>query len=214
VLTELQTDLNLIWDVKPPVRKGWLGFVMGYLQPLVMVCVVGLVIIASLALSTVLGALSGALRQIAPWLGVLSALLDVAVTLASTMLAFAMAFKYLPGVRLAWRDVWVGALVTALLFGAGKYLITLYLTRTGAGSPYGAAGALVVLLMFVFYASQIFLLGAEFTQVWARTRGSRMREGDLLKDPVSWRGSVESDKAGVQDVMNATRAAAGRIKRP
>ena len=198
VLMELQTDLNTMWDVKPLVRKGMTGFVFAQLQPLVMVLAVGTVMIASVAVSTVLGAMSGALRQVAPWLNVAGVLIDLLTTLASTTLAFSLAFKYLPGVRLNWRDVWFGGLVTAVLFSAGKYAISWYLGRTGAGSAYGAAGSLVVLLMFVFYASQIFLLGAEFTQVWARTHGSRQSEGALLETPSARRITVESDKQHLQ----------------
>jgi membrane protein len=104
-------------------------------------------------------------------------------------------------VRLDWRDVWLGGFVTAVLFSIGKYLISWYLATTGAGSAHGAAGSLVVFLMFVFYSSQIFLLGAEFTQVWSRTYGTRQNENALLDQPYAWRGSVESDKNQIKQLI-------------
>ena len=207
VLMELQNDLNTMWDVKPALRIGIGGLVFAQLQPLVMVLTVGAVMMASVAASTVLGALSETLRQLAPWLGIVSAVIDVLATLASTTFTFALAFKYLTGLRLTWRDVWIGGLFTSVLFSMGKYAISWYLSRTGAGSAFGAAGSLVVLLLFVFYASQIFLLGAEFTQVWARTHGSRQSEGILLESPQARRGTIESDKTNLQSMItsHATR---------
>lgn len=194
VLMELQTDLNLIWDVKVQPKKGLIGFIQTQITPFIMIIIVGVVIMATVVLSTTLNAFNQTLYDIAPWLRTLSYWLDLGVSLLAITLAFAMIFKYLPLVRLDWRDVWVGGLVTAILFILGKYGISWYLSTTGAGSAYGAAGSLVVLLMFVFYSAQIFLLGAEFTQVWARTRGTRQNENNLLDQPYAWRGTVESDK--------------------
>ena len=183
VVLELQAALNNIWDVKIPPAKGIKGFLLSIVQPWFLVLAVGAVMVASVILSTVLSGLSGTLMRIAPFLSILGGVADLVISLLVTTLAFGMALKVLPLVRLAWRDVWVGAFVTAVLFGIGKYLLTWYLGTSGVGSPYGAAGSLVLLLVWVFYSAQIFLLGAEFTQVFARTLGTRSREGALLDDP-------------------------------
>lgn len=195
VVLELQAALNNIWDVKVPPAHGVKGFVLSIVQPWFLVLAVGAVIVASVVLSTVLSRASDALMLIAPVLNLLAGLLDLATSLLVTTLAFGMAFKVLPLVKLAWRDVWVGAFVTAALFGIGKYLLTWYLATSGVGSPYGAAGSLVLLLVWVFYSAQIFLLGAEFTQVYARTRGSRRAEGKLLVDPQGQGRVVSVEKA-------------------
>lgn len=194
VLVELQTDLNLIWDVKVQPKKGVIGFIQTQITPFLMIMLVGVIIIATIILSTALSAFNQTLYEIAPWVRTLSTWLELGISLLATTLSFAMIFKYFPLVRLDWRDVWVGGLFTASLFSLGKYGISWYLTTTGAGSAYGAAGSLVVILMFAFYSAQIFLLGAEFTQVWARTFGTRQRENSLLDQPYAWRGTVESDK--------------------
>ncbi len=183
VVLELQAALNNIWDVKVPPPRGIKGFLLSIVQPWFLVLAVGAVIVASVVLSTVLSGLSGTLMRIAPFLSILGGVADLVISLLVTTLAFGMALKVLPMVKLEWRDVWVGAFVTAVLFGIGKYLLTWYLGTSGVGSPYGAAGSLVLLLVWVFYSAQIFLLGAEFTQVFARTVGTRSRESALLEDP-------------------------------
>ena len=101
-------------------------------------------------------------------------ILDLVLSFAMTVLLFAMIYKYVPRETIAWRDVWIGAAVTAFLFAIGKSLIGLYLGRSSFSGAYGAAGSLVVLLMWVYYSAQIFLLGAEFTRVFAYSRGSRV----------------------------------------
>ncbi len=184
VVLELQSALNNIWDVKLPPKKGIKGFLLGIVKPWLLVLTVGAVLVASAVLSTVLTRASGELMRIAPALSIVGGVADVMISLLVTTLAFAMALKVLPLVKLEWRDVWAGAIVTAVLFSIGKYLLTWYLSTSGVGSPYGAAGSLVLLLVWVFYSAQIFLLGAEFTQVFARTRGTRSREGTLLDDPL------------------------------
>ena len=102
------------------------------------------------------------------------AILDVILSFAMTVLLFAMIYKYIPRETIAWRDVWIGAAVTAFLFTFGKLLIGFYLGRSSFSGAYGAAGSLVVLLMWVYYSAQIFLLGAEFTRAFAYSRGSHV----------------------------------------
>ena len=103
--------------------------------------------------------------------------LDVAMSFGMTVLLFAMIYKYVPRQAIAWRDVWIGAAVTALLFAVGKSLIGIYLGRSSFSSAYGAAGSLIVLLLWIYYSAQIFLLGAEFTRAFAYAHGSRAAQG-------------------------------------
>jgi membrane protein len=135
--------------------------------------VIGILLLLSMLLTA---AISAVHAQLAAWAPVLSdslATLNFTVSFLLVTLLFAAIFKFLPDVRIQWRDVWLGAAVTALLFGVGKSLIGMYLGRAGVGSVYGAAGSLVVLLLWIYYSSQIFFLGAEFTEVYSRRFGSR-----------------------------------------
>jgi membrane protein len=100
-------------------------------------------------------------------------IVNAVVSLTMSAITFAMIYRFMPHARIAWRDVWIGAAVTAVLFEAGKFLIGLYIGETGVASGFGAAGSLVVLIVWVYYSAQIFLLGAEFTWVYARSHGSR-----------------------------------------
>jgi membrane protein len=104
--------------------------------------------------------------------------LDIVVSFGGVTLLFAMIFKYLPDVKIRWRDVWLGAAVTALLFTLGKFLLGLYLGRASVASAYGAAGALVIVMLWAYYSSQILFFGAEFTQVYAKSYGRRIQPAD------------------------------------
>ncbi|HTB27980.1 MAG TPA: YhjD/YihY/BrkB family envelope integrity protein, partial [Steroidobacteraceae bacterium] len=115
-----------------------------------------------------------------PGLQIVLPLLDVTVSFGMTVLLFAMIYKYVPHQDIAWRDVWIGAVVTAFLFTVGKVLIGLYLGRSSFSGAYGAAGSLIVLLLWIYYSAQIFLLGAEFTRVFAYSQGSRAAPSGTL----------------------------------
>jgi membrane protein len=172
---ELQAALNRAWGVEPdPDRGGVKNFVIKRLFSLGMVLSIAFLLLVSLVLSAALTAFGGALGGLLPGDAseVLLQLLDNAVSLVVITLLFAAMFKVLPDARIAWRDVWVGALVTTVLFLAGKFLIGLYLGQANPGEAYGAAGSLAILLVWIYYSSLILLLGAEFTPVWARERGA------------------------------------------
>ena len=168
VFGELQTTMNLIWEVQPaPTSGAWAGiwawlksrvFSLGLVFALAFLLVVSLVISAALA-----GA--AALFQ-GPEQTVMSRLLEIAVSLAVLTLMFALFFKYVPDAEIRWRDVWLGGFVTAVLFTLGKTAIGYYLGQASVGSAYGAAGSLVALLVWVYYSALIFFFGAEFTQAW------------------------------------------------
>ena len=172
VFSELQSDLDRIWRAPPHPNEGWLGLVRQRLGAFSMVMGIGFLLLTSLVISAALAALG---TWWSAWFGNAAALLEVAnfvVSFVLTTLLFAMIYKILPRVAIEWRDVWVGSAVTALLFTLGKVAIGLYLGKSGVATAYGAAGSVVILLIWVYYAAQIFLLGAEFTHVYAQTRGS------------------------------------------
>lgn len=178
VFGELQDSLDRIWRVPAPHRaSGWLSLVRARLLSFGMIMAIGFLLMVSLVVSAALSTL-GRLWQ--PGSGSWVALADTINSLGSFALVasmFALMYKVMPRVRVMWRDVWVGALFTAILFSAGKSLIGLYIGRSGVTSAFGAAGSLVVVLLWVYYSAQIFLLGAEFTWVYANTYGSRRPAG-------------------------------------
>jgi len=180
VFAQLQDALNTIWLEQSQPQRGIVGFIGKRLLSFVMVVLVGLLVLLSLLLSAAISALSqlegqSLLGWDLLWLWrALSFLLDFAIV----TLLFATIYKFLPDVRIAWSDVGVGAVLTAVLFTLGKALLGLYLETSGFGSAYGAAGALVVLLAWVNYSAQIFLLGAEFTQAYATRYGSQIVPSD------------------------------------
>ena len=179
VFGELQDSLDRIWRV--PVRQntsGWILLVRARLLSFGMILAIGFLLIVSLVLSAV-SATAGRWWQ--PLFGDWSALAQSANGLADFVLVavmFALIYKVMPRVHVQWKDVWIGAIFTALLFTLGKFLIGLYVGRSGVVSGFGAAGSLVVILLWVYYSAQIFLVGAEFTWVFANAYGSRKDDGD------------------------------------
>jgi membrane protein len=169
---QLQDALDTIWEVEPKPGRGVWGVARDRFLSFSMVLGVAFLLLVSLIVSAALSALGGLLGE---WhVSVLGQVADAVVSLVVITLLFAMIFRFLPDVRVAWRDVWLGATLTAVLFIAGKFAIGLYLGSTGAASAYGAVGSLAVLLIWLYYSAQIFLFGAELTQVCANQFGSRI----------------------------------------
>ncbi|MBV8881352.1 MAG: YihY/virulence factor BrkB family protein [Planctomycetaceae bacterium] len=169
VFGELQDSLDMIWKVEKKPGRGILGTIKDRFFSFGMVAGIGFLLLVSLVVSAAISALDHRLG----WDGagfVIQGLQQL-VSLALITLLFAFAFKVLPDAKTRWRDVWVGALLTSALFTLGKYLIGLYLGRSSLASSFGAAGSLALLLLWVFYSSQIFFFGAEFTKVYADTHG-------------------------------------------
>jgi len=173
VFAELQSSLDRIWRAPALPQAGVFALIRTRLSSFGMIVALGFLLLVSL----VIGAALSALGQWSGWLFSTLLLLQAAnliVGFAITVVLFAAAYRILPRVAIAWGDVWIGAVVTAILFTVGKYLIGLYLGHAGVASGFGAAGSVVVILVWVYYSAQVFLLGAEFTWVFAHRHGSRV----------------------------------------
>ena len=174
VFAELQDSLDRIWHV--PTRKrssGILILMRTRLLSFGMILAIGFLLIVSLVVSAGLATLGNLWEPLFGGWYVLAAVTDAVGGFLLVTLMFALIYKVMPSVRVQWRDVWIGAMFTAILFMVGKWLIGLYIGRSGVVSGFGAAGSLVVVLVWVYYSAQIFLIGAEFTWVYANTCGSR-----------------------------------------
>jgi membrane protein len=172
---QLQSGLNVIWGVQARPDRGWLETIKDRIWPFTVVLCFGALLLLSLILSTTISALSMSFHTLALPSGLFVwRAIDWTITFGLITIFFAIIYRLLPDVEIAWRDVWVGAVATAILFGVGKYLIGLYIAKSSWISAYGAAGSLVVVLLWVFYSSQIFLIGAEFTYIWARRNGKSL----------------------------------------
>jgi len=170
VFGQMQSALNLIWKAEP--KAGLSRLVRARIASLGLVAALGFLLIVSLVVSAILSALDSFLNGFFPGAHAMMQVLNFAISLLIISVLFGAIYKVLPDKQIAWRDVAVGAIVTALLFTIGKTLIGLYIGHSNIASSYGGAGAFVVILLWIYYSSQIFLLGAEFTRVFAETHGS------------------------------------------
>ena len=174
IFGQLQDALNTVWGVKPKPGDGIKGFLRARFLSFAMVGGVCFLLLVSLTLTQIVHLFSSPLKQVVPGGETVPLLINVALDLVVVTLLFALIFKYLPDAKIAWRDVWIGAGMTTLLFLVGKYALGLYLGSGSAGSAYGAASALITTLVWVYYSAQILLFGAEFTQVYANEFGSHI----------------------------------------
>jgi membrane protein len=198
VVGQLQDSLNTIWGVAPKPGRGLLGMVQDRFVSLAMVLGVGFLLLVSLTVSTVLSAAIHFMSGVLPGSEGLWHVVELLVSFGFVTLLFALIYKVLPAVHIAWRDVWIGAGMTAALFTIGKFLIGLYLGQSGVTSAYGAAGSLVLVLMWVYYSALIFFFGAEFTQVYANTYGSGVKpdqDAVVVEDKTARaKNAVQADK--------------------
>lgn len=178
LFAQLQRALNMVWGLRPAPETGILNVLRKRVLAFGMVLLVGLLMLLSFATSTVITAVGDQLSVWLPSIGALLPQINFLASLIILTLLFALLFKVLPDAQVTWKDVLLGAAVTTLLFMLGRYLIGLYLARGTSTSAYGAAGALVLILLFVYYSAQIFLFGAEFTQVYANKYGSLLKPAD------------------------------------
>lgn len=177
VFGQLQDALNTIWGVRISPEGGIMALIRNRFLTFSMILVIGFLLVVSLLLSAVLTYLGNAVPYKIPGSVFFWQFVNFAVSFIVTTALFAMIYRILPSVKIAWRDVWFGAAITSLLFTAGKILIGLYLGQSNVGSAFGAAGSLVIVLVWIYYSAQIFLLGAEFTYVYANQYGSRIQPG-------------------------------------
>ena len=173
---ELQDDLNLIWKVKPRESSGVTTFLRTRFLSLALVVGVGFLLLVSLILDAGVTALGSYLEAHFSGASVILHVLNSAAALAVAVLLFAMVFKVLPDVDLAWHDVWTGAVITGVLFTVGKFLISLYLGISNVDFSFGAAASIITILLWVYYSSLILLYGAAFTKVYAESHGAQPAE--------------------------------------
>lgn len=174
VFVELQDSLNHIWHVEPKPERFFHRLLYTRLLSFLMVLGIGVLLLVSLVAGALLAAVQHLVGNLLPVPAVLAQGTSLLVSFVLMTVLFAAIYKVLPDVLISWKDVWVGATITALLMAVGRYLITLYLAHNSLRSVYGAAGSLVMVLLWVYYSAQIFLFGAEFTQVHARRYGSNI----------------------------------------
>jgi membrane protein len=171
VFGQLQDALNTIWGVKAKPSRGIWGFLRSRFLSFAMVAGICFLLLVSLTIEALLKGFSHYVQSVLSGGIVIAVTVYLVFDFAVVVLLFAMIFKFLPDVKIQWRDVWIGAVMTAVLFGIGKWLLGFYLGSGAAGSAYGAASSLITLLLWVYYSSQILLFGAEFTQVYAARAG-------------------------------------------
>lgn len=199
---ELQAALNTIWRVKPNPGAHLKAFVIDRLRSFGLVIAIGFLLMVSLAVTAALAAFSAWLSRHSSSVPLMWSGVQILVSLVGTTALFALLYRVLPDVHLGWRDVTTGAFVTAVLFTFGQQVIGLYLGQSSMASSYGAAGSVMILLLWVYYSCQIVLLGAEFTRVYAEQRGTTV-------DPDSFAEGrrTQSRDTGVRlDVVEPTRA--------
>ena len=207
LFAQLQNSLNKIWNVKRKPGGGIWATIRSRLLSFTMVLGVAFMLLVSLVIGAILTTVVDFGHGLLPGADWIWEVVNFLVSFGVTTFLFAAIFKVLPDTDISWRDVWLGAVVTALLFTIGKYLLGLYLAN--AGNAYGAVGSVVVFLLWVFYSAQILFMGAEFTQVYARLYGrgirpdeNAVRTGDIARDPAreAVKGQVrEQGKAPVTD---------------
>jgi membrane protein len=174
VFLELRESLNSIWDAPPRTSIGWRDMIWQRLISFGMVIALGFLLLLSLLLSAVFAVVEKFATGVVPLpAAIIGEVLNLIISIVALAVLFGLIFKFVPNVPIDWRDVGVGAAVTAILFMIGKSLLALYLTTAAVGSAYGAAGSLVALVVWVYYSAQIFFFGAVFTRVFAESVGSR-----------------------------------------
>ncbi|GAB3817200.1 YihY/virulence factor BrkB family protein [Pontibacter rugosus] len=179
VFVALQDSLNAMWEVKAKPERGWLKLIVDRVLSLAMIISLGFLLLVSLSIDVVMGLVNDYIRQEFSGIAVYFITAgNIIISILTSILIFASIFKVLPDAKIKWPNVWVGATVTALLFVLGKYILNIYFQHDPLADTYGAAGSLVLILVWVYYASIIFLLGAEFTQVYSREHDKGIKPQD------------------------------------
>jgi membrane protein len=175
VFAEIQDSINTIWGIKPKPKKGWLKIIINRALSFSMIVSLGFLLLVSLAVSTVIEGLSKRLQEVLPHVTVVVFyLINLIISFAVISMLFAVIFKILPDAKIKWKDVMPGAIASAVLFMIGKFGISFYISQSNVGTTYGAAGSLVILLLWVYYSSIILYFGAEFTKAYAVNYGGKI----------------------------------------
>jgi membrane protein len=211
VFTQLQGTLNTIWDVEADPKRGIIGMIKERFLSFTMVLAVGFVLLVSLMISTLLAAFGKFVGGLVSDAEILLLIINFIISFGIFTLLFALIYKIVPDVDVAWRDVWIGAALTALLFKIGEYALGFYFERSDPTSAFGAAGSIILLLLWVYYSAQILFFGAEFTQVYTTEYGSGMKpergavpltEEAKAQQGMPSREKVESERKAKGGVQN------------
>lgn len=179
LFVEIQDSLNMIWRVKAKPKRGWLNFLKNRLLSASLIISLGFLLVVSLIINGTVLALSESLtKYLSNFSVLLITIINFILTFLITSFIFGIVFKILPDVKIKWKNVKAGAIFTALFFMGGRYLIGLYIEKTATGSTYGAAGAIIIILVWVYFTSAILYMGAEFTQVYSEAMGNRIEPSD------------------------------------
>ncbi|MEO9147088.1 MAG: YihY/virulence factor BrkB family protein [Ginsengibacter sp.] len=179
VFSEIQDSINTIWGLKPKPKKGWLKFLKNRFLSFSIIIGLGFLLLVSLSISTLIDSFSNSLKAYFPHATVvLFYIINIVITLVIITAIFATIFKVLPDAKIKWKDVLIGSIFTAILFMLGKFGISFYISKSQVGSTYGAAGSLIILLVWVYYSSIILYFGAEFTKAFAMKFGSAIHPDD------------------------------------
>ena len=175
VFGEIQDSINGIWGLKPKPKQGFMQLIKTRLLSFGMIGSLGFLLLVSLAATTLVEGIGGRLQEVIPKVTVVVFyIINLILNLAITSILFAIIFKVLPDAKIKWKDVWPGAIATSLLFLLGKFLISVYISKSDLGSTFGAAGSLVILLVWVYYSAMILYFGAEFTKAYAFNKGANI----------------------------------------
>ncbi|RXF71777.1 YihY/virulence factor BrkB family protein [Arcticibacter tournemirensis] len=195
IFTEIQDTLNIIWRVRPKPKKGFQKLIINRILSFSMIISLGFLLVVSLIINGIVAAISERLTMYFPDITILLVMaFNVVLTFLIISVLFGIIFKFLPDVRISWKDVRVGAIATALLFMLGRFLIGMYLQIAGTGSAFGAAGSVVVILTWVYYTAAILYFGAEFTQVYAEKFGTAIKPSPYAVHVVQQEEEVEVDE--------------------
>jgi membrane protein len=202
VFNELHTSLNIIWNIKVEKPKGfWESLkkvLLDRLLSFTMILGIGFLLLVSLVVTAGLSATQETLGNAFPMSELLLQIVNLVISVGVITVLFALIYKFLPDARIAWRDVWMGAFVTSVLFSLGKTVIGIYLGNSAVASTFGAAGSLVLLLLWIYYSAQILFFGAEFTQVYANRSGSKKSKAPVVRPALPASPSTTPSAGGIQ----------------
>jgi membrane protein len=202
VFAQIQTSINSIWGLKPKPKKGWLKMLKNRFLSFSVILGLGFLLLVSLSISTLINGFSTSLKAHFPDVAVIIFyIINQVITLIVTALIFGAIFKVLPDAKIHWKDVIVGAITTAVLFMLAKFGISFYISKSNVGSTYGAAGSLVILLLWVYFSSMILYFGAEFTKAYAMRFGSQIYPDNYAVTTKTV--EVETGKKTIQDKENS-----------